>query len=127
MRTNKAEKPSLTRVKQRTSTRLRSLLPALGIAAFLSLDAYVLHKMLKKDTHAGIESKNPALSQAPDAPVKNIKISDLLAQNKITLDDFILNNSSLLSSVGVPWESFASREIVSTYSPNISPAQVAAL
>lgn len=51
-----------------------------------------------------MEAKIPALSETAQAPAKNIKISDIIAKNHITLDDFILNNPSILSSIDVPWE-----------------------
>lgn len=123
--TRPKEEPRVPRVAQRTSSRFRALLPALGIAAFLSLDAYVLHKMLKKDSSPSMEAKIPALSEAAQAPAKNIKISDIIAKNHITLDDFILNNSNILSSIDVPWEWFSQREITPASTSNVSPAQVA--
>ena len=72
-----------------------------------------------------MEEKIPALSETAQAPAKNIKISDIIAKNQITLDDFVLNNPGILSSIDVPWEWFLQREISPTSSPNVSPAQVA--
>ncbi len=116
--------PSVT---QRTSSRFRSLLPVLGIVAFLSLDAYILHKMSKKDSGASrTEEKGPHLPQDSQIPAKNIKIADIIDKNQITLDDFVLNNPSILSSIDVPWEWFLDREITPAFAPNVSPAHVAA-
>lgn len=39
-------------IQSRTRSKFRTLLPVLGIAAFLSLDTYLVYKFFKKDTSA---------------------------------------------------------------------------
>lgn len=78
----------------KTRRKFRNILPALGIAAFLSLDAYLAYKFFKKSDDVGVTDKVPAPEIQKIAP-KISTVAEILNQNHITLDDFLLNNPGM--------------------------------
>ena len=114
-------------VQSKTRSRLRTLLPALGIAAFLSLDTYLAYKFLKKDTSTDAQSKNipTAQVQAPviqKTPVQISTVSEIIKKNHISLDDFILNNPRIPLPGSHALESVLGQKVTLLSDVNVSAA-----
>lgn len=80
-------------VQSKTRSKFRTLLPVLGIAAFLSLDTYLAYKFFKKDTSADTQGENipTAQVQAPviqKTPVQTSTVSEII--KKIIFPSMIL-------------------------------------
>lgn len=114
-------------VQSKTRSRLRALLPALGIAACLSLDTYLAYKFLKKDTSTDAQSKNipTAQVQAPviqKTTVQASTVSEIIKKNHISLDDFILNNPQIPLTGSHALESVLEQKVTLSSDVNVAAA-----
>lgn len=120
---SREESPAISTLKKRISSRFRDILPAMGIAAFLSFDICFLEKMLEQHVTEKITQSQPEMLQSP-TEVKIPQIYEILAQNHLTIEDFVLSNPELFRSVDAPLDRLENVRIPAGVEYETSQAQV---